>query len=82
MGVPVVASWRVRSLALFSGLGSGAASSCGVGCRHSLELPLPWLWHKLAAAAAIRPLAWELPYAAGVTLKRKRKWRGGERRVC
>ena len=30
-----------------------------------------WLW--LAAAALIRPLAWELPYAAGVALKEKRK---------
>jgi len=25
-----------------------------------------WLWHRLAAAIPIRPLAWELPYAAGV----------------
>ena len=24
-----------------------------------------WLWHRPAAAAPIRPLAWELPYAAG-----------------
>ena len=23
-----------------------------------------WLWHSLAAVAPIRPLAWELPYAA------------------
>ena len=34
---------------------------------------LPWLWHRLAAAAPIRPLAWELPYAAGVAQKRKKK---------
>ena len=26
-----------------------------------------------AAAALIRPLAWELPYAAGVALKRQRQ---------
>ena len=32
---------------------------------------LPWLWHRLAAVAPIQPLAWELPYAAQVTLKRK-----------
>ena len=32
-----------------------------------------WLWPKLAAAAQIRPLAWELPYAASVALKRPKK---------
>ena len=31
------------------------------------------LQHRLEAAALIRPLAWELPYAAGVALIRKRK---------
>ena len=30
-----------------------------------------WLWHRWAAEALIRPLAWKLPYAAGVALKRK-----------
>ena len=29
-----------------------------------------WLWCRLAAAAVIRPLAWELPYATGVALKK------------
>ena len=29
--------------------------------------------HRLAGAALIRPLAWELPYAAGVALKSKKK---------
>ena len=33
--------------------------SCGVGCRCSSDLVLLWLWHKPAAAALIRPLAWE-----------------------
>ena len=28
-----------------------------------------WLWCRLAAAAPIRPLTWELPYGAGVALK-------------
>ena len=45
--------------------------SCGVGCRHSLDLALLWLWCKPAAAAPIRPLAWELPYPEDVALKRK-----------
>ena len=26
---------------------------------------LLWLWHRPAATAPIRPLAWELPYAVG-----------------
>ena len=54
------------------GEGSGVAESCGVGQRHGLDLALPWLWCRLAAAAPIRPLAWEPPYAVGVALKDKR----------
>ena len=37
------------------------------------DLGLLWLWHRLADAALIRPLAWEHPYAAGVVLKRQKK---------
>ena len=36
-----------------------------------LEAMLLWLWHRLAAAAPVRPLAWELPYA----LNREKKKR-------
>ena len=32
---------------------------------------LLWLWCRLAAAALIGPLAWELPYAEGAALKIK-----------
>ena len=32
-----------------------------------------WLWGRPAAAALIRPLAWEPPHAAGVTLKSKKR---------
>ena len=32
-----------------------------------------WLWCRRAAAAPIPPLARELPYAVGTTLKRKKK---------
>ena len=46
--------------------------SCGVGCRCSLDPVLLWLWCRLAAAAPIRPLAWELPYVMGVALKNKK----------
>ena len=31
---------------------------------------LLWLWYRPAAAAPIQPLAWELPYAESVALKR------------
>ena len=31
------------------------------------------LWYRSAAAALIGPLAWELTYAAGTTLKKKRR---------
>ena len=50
------------------------AMSCGVGHRRGSVLVLPWLWHRLAAAALIRPLAQELPYAAGAAVKRKKKF--------
>ena len=30
---------------------------------------LLWLWCRPAAATSIRPLAWELSYAVGVTVK-------------
>ena len=47
--------------------------SCGAGLRCSLDLVLLWLWHRPAATALIRPLAWETPYATGATLKRRKK---------
>ena len=45
--------------------------SCGIGCRRGSDLALLWLWRRLAAADPICPLAWELPYAAGVALKKQ-----------
>ena len=50
--------------------------SCGVGCRLSLDLELLC---RPAAVAPIQPFTWELPYAAGVALKRKKKG-GGKKR--
>ena len=55
---------QVQSLALLSGLRSD------VGCRRGSDLALLWLWHRLAATALIQLLAWELPYAMGIALKR------------
>ena len=47
--------------------------SCGVGCRHGLDLPWLRLWCRPAAVALIRPLAWDLPYAVGADLKKDKK---------
>ena len=44
--------------------------SCDVDRRRNSDLVLLWLWHRLAAMALIRPLAWELPDAMGVALKK------------
>ena len=43
------------------------------GCRFGSDPVLHWLRCRLAAAAPIRLLAWELTYATGSALKRKRK---------
>ena len=47
--------------------------SCGVSGRCGSDLAWPWLWCGLAVTALIRPLAWELPYATGVVLKRQKQ---------
>ena len=44
--------------------GSGIAVSCCVAAAR--------IQHRLAPAAPIRPLAWELPYAARVALKKQK----------
>ena len=82
--VPIVAQW-VRNPAriyeeesLIPGLtqwvkGSSIAVSCGVVHRCGSDLVLLWLWRRPAAAAPIWPLAWELPYTAGVDPKMKKR---------
>ena len=52
--------------------------NCGIGCRLGLDPALLWLW--LAAAAPVWPLAWELPCAVGVALKKKKRERDRERK--
>ena len=32
-----------------------------------------WLWHRPAATAPIRPLAWEPPYAMGAALEKAKR---------
>ena len=47
--------------------------SCGVGCRHSSDLAVMWLWCRPAPTALTQPLAWEPPYAAGADLKKQKQ---------
>ena len=47
--------------------------SYGAGCRCDSDPVLLWLWHRLVATAPISPLAWELPYAMGIALKRQQQ---------
>ena len=47
--------------------------SCSILHRCGLNPALLWLWCRPTAAAPIRPLAWELPYASGAALKSKKK---------
>ena len=51
---------------------SGLRICCCYELWFSLNLVLLWLWCRLLTAALIQPLAWELPYAAGVALKKKK----------
>ena len=37
------------------------------------DLALLWLWYRPEATAPIWPVAWELPYAVGAALKKKKK---------
>ena len=63
-----MAQWvRIRPLASFSGF---------------KDPVLLWLWCWPAAAAPIGPLAWELPHAAGVSLKKQKKKEKKENDGC
>ena len=59
---------QVRFLAFSMGEGSGITLTCGVGQRHGSDPVL--LWHRSAAAAPIRALACELPYAPSAAPKK------------
>ena len=47
--------------------------SCGVGLRRGSDPALLWRWHRPAAAAPIRPLVWDPPYAMGSCLRKGKK---------
>ena len=55
--------------------------SCGVGHKWGPDPALLWLWHRLAAVASIQPLAWELPRAQGVALKKKEKTKNEKKKT-
>ena len=65
---------RFNSWPHWVGRGSSIFVSCGIGCRLISDPTL--LWCRLAAAALIWPLAWELPYAMGAALRKKDKKNG------
>ena len=47
--------------------------SYSLSSRHGVDPVLLWLWCRLAAAAPIQPIAWELPHATSLALKSKKK---------
>ena len=63
-------SMLVRSLGLLSGLRIWCCRELWCRSQTWLRSCMLWLWRRSAAAAPIRPLAWEFPYAAGVALKK------------
>ena len=53
----------VRPLASLSGLRIQRCRELWLGCKRGSDPALLWLWRRPVAAAPIRPLAWEPPYA-------------------
>ena len=47
--------------------------SCDIGHRPGWDLVFLGLWYRLEAPPPTGPQVWELPYAAGVALKRQKK---------
>ena len=45
--------------------------SCSIGHQSGSDMALLWLCRRSAAEAPIQPLAWVLPYAAGVPPQKK-----------
>jgi len=62
------------------GEGSGVAGNCGVGHRRGSDPVLLWLWHRTAATAPIRPLAWESTSATGAAQDNGKKTKGEKKK--
>ena len=79
-GIPFMVQWkkirlvsmriRVRSLALLSGSGIGHCPELWCRSQMLLDPALQWLWCRQAAVAPVQPLAWKLPCARDVALKK------------
>ena len=74
VGVPVVAQQVTNPTSIHEDVGSIPGltqwvKGSGAGHRCGSDPVFLWLWHRLAAAAPIPPLAWEFPYASGSALK-------------
>ena len=84
LGVPIVAQWAKNMTSIYKDVGSIPTLAQGV---KDLALPLPatevtdvaQMWHCCGCGTGrncssnLRHLAWELPYASGVVLNRKKK---------
>ena len=68
MGVPIVAQQVKNLISTHEDVGSIPGPDQWVK-----DQALLCLWCRLAAAALIQPLFWELLYVAGAALKKKRK---------
>ena len=66
----IILRMQVRSLALLRGLRIQCCNELWCRSQTWLGSCLLWLWRRLAATALIQHLAWELPYAMGVALKK------------
>ena len=82
-GVPTVAQKVTNPTSIHEDAGSipgltqwqesGVAVSCSVGHRRGSDPALLWLWHRVAAAALIQPLAWEVPLCHTCCPKKQKK---------
>ena len=74
--VPIVAQWQraqLVSMASLSGLRIWRRRELRCRSQTWSDPTLLWLWCRMVAIAPIWPLAWEFPYAMGVTLKRQNR---------
>ena len=71
--VPFVVQWVNILTQCHSVMDLPLPASCRVGTSYGSDPVLLQLWCRPAAAAPIQPLAWELPYAAYVAVKRPKR---------